>query len=289
MPGRATRASLHAADTGPSGRRPSSTPQSALAAAAERTRIARELHDVVAHHVSLMAVQSEAATSLLPDRPDRPRAQPRSSATRPAGADRAAKAARGAARAVRAPSRPRPRLHCRPRPGAGSGAGRWPPGRPRRAGAPYPLAPGIDLTAYRIVQEALTNTLRHTMAARGEGDSELRAGSSPSRSPTAARPRVRVSGPPAQGSGWPGSPSGSLPAAATSPSGHPPAASPSPPGCRRYDRAREPEPIRVLVVDDQELVRAGFSVILEVADGITRGRRGRRWRGRRGAGRRAAA
>jgi signal transduction histidine kinase len=45
--------------------------QLALAAAQERTRIARELHDVVAHHVSLMAVQSEAAASLLPGVPDR--------------------------------------------------------------------------------------------------------------------------------------------------------------------------------------------------------------------------
>ena len=42
----------------------------ARAAAAERLRIASELHDVVAHHVSLIAVQAEAAGALLPDRPE---------------------------------------------------------------------------------------------------------------------------------------------------------------------------------------------------------------------------
>ena len=70
---RAKRASLRAAQSRADHAEAELDRQAALAAGRERTRIARELHDVVAHHVSLIAVQAEAAASLLPGRPDRAR------------------------------------------------------------------------------------------------------------------------------------------------------------------------------------------------------------------------
>ncbi len=66
---RAKRASLQAAHGRADRAEAELDRQASRAAATERTRIARELHDVVAHHVSLMAVQSEAAASLLPEHP----------------------------------------------------------------------------------------------------------------------------------------------------------------------------------------------------------------------------
>jgi signal transduction histidine kinase len=143
--------------------------QVALAAAQERTRIARELHDVVAHHVSLMAVQSEAAAALLPGRP----------AEAAKSVEIIGQTAREALTELR-------RLLGVLR-GPADLAGRRASTSPspsiselqevlmqvRRAGIavdlqvvgnPSKLAPGIDLTAYRIVQEALTNTVRHSGA-----------------------------------------------------------------------------------------------------------------------------
>ena len=139
--------------------------QAARAAAAERTRIARELHDVVAHHVSLMAVQAEAASSLLPGRP----AQAQQSVQVIGDTARQAltelRRLLGVLRVPATPPQTAPSASLADLAGVLDqvrGAGL--PVELDVEGAPYPLAPSIDLTAYRIVQEALTNTLRHTTA-----------------------------------------------------------------------------------------------------------------------------
>jgi signal transduction histidine kinase len=141
--------------------------QAARAAAAERARIARELHDVVAHHVSLMAVQAEAAGALLP--------------ARPAEAARSVSVIGDTARAALTELRrllgvlrgPSERLDTAPAASLSElatvlatvrGAGL--PVDFEVTGTPTALAPGVELAAYRIVQEALTNTLRHSAAER---------------------------------------------------------------------------------------------------------------------------
>jgi signal transduction histidine kinase len=134
--------------------------------AAERARIARELHDVVAHHVSLMAVQAEAASSLLPDKP----VQARKSVE--IIGDTARLALTELRRLLGVLRGPSERLETAPSASLGEiggvldqvrGAGL--PVDFEVVGTPGPLAPGVDLTAYRIVQEALTNTIRHAHAA----------------------------------------------------------------------------------------------------------------------------
>ena len=142
--------------------------QVALAAAEERTRIARELHDVVAHHVSLMAVQSEAAAALLPGRP----------AEAGKAVDIIGQTAREALTelrrllgVLRGPADANGRAATSPAPSI-SELGEV-LGQVRQAGiavnlrvegSPSKLPPGVDLAAYRIVQEALTNTVKHSGA-----------------------------------------------------------------------------------------------------------------------------
>jgi signal transduction histidine kinase len=141
----------------------------ARAAAAERTRIARELHDVVAHHVSLMAVQAEAAGALLPDRP--------------VEAARSVEVIGATARAALTELRRLLGVLRGPAPAARTAPSVSLAGlgtvldQVREAGlaveltvtgAAADLSPGTDLTAYRIIQEALTNSLRHAQATRAE-------------------------------------------------------------------------------------------------------------------------
>ncbi len=164
---RAKRASLQAAQSRADRAEAELDRQASRAAERERTRIARELHDVVAHHVSLMAVQAEAATSLLPDRP----AQARRSVE--IIGDTARQALIELRRLLGVLRSPSERQETAPSASLGElgevldqvrGAGLAVD--LEIVGTPGPLAPSVDLTAYRIVQEALTNTIRHAHASR---------------------------------------------------------------------------------------------------------------------------
>ena len=142
--------------------------QVALAAAEERARIARELHDVVAHHVSLMAVQSEAAASLLPARPAE---AIKSVEVIGRTAREALTELRRLLGVLRGPADVGGRATTSPSPSISELDDVL--GQVRRAGiavnlrvegSPSKLPPGVDLAAYRIVQEALTNAVRHSGA-----------------------------------------------------------------------------------------------------------------------------
>ena len=137
----------------------------AAAAAAvieERARIARELHDTVAHGITVMVVQAGAAEQLLDNDPDKAH-QPLETVRR-TGQESLAEMRR--------------LLHLLRT--SNDDDGRTPPpslerlpqlvdqlreaGLPvdlRVEGDPVPLPPGVDLCVYRVVQEALTNSLRH--------------------------------------------------------------------------------------------------------------------------------
>ena len=142
--------------------------QVALAAAEERARIARELHDVVAHHVSLIAVQSEAAAALLPGRPEE---ASKSVDVIGRTAREALTELRRLLGVLRGPADVDGRATTAPSPSIRQLDDVL--GQVRRAGiavdlrvegSPGKLPPGVDLAAFRIVQEALTNTVKHSGA-----------------------------------------------------------------------------------------------------------------------------
>ncbi len=177
---RAKRASIQAARSRADRAEAEIDRQSSQAAERERTRIARELHDVVAHHVSLIAVQAEAAGSLLPGRPDEAQRSVE------VIGDTARQALTELRRLLGVLRRPSERPQTAPSASLGDlgevldqvrGAGLAVDFE--IVGTPSPLAPGVDLTAYRIVQEALTNALKYARGARTQvhvdfGEKELR-------------------------------------------------------------------------------------------------------------------
>ncbi|MFF0366588.1 sensor histidine kinase [Micromonospora sp. NPDC005087] len=149
----------------------------------ERARIARELHDIVSHNVSIMVVQTAAAREIL--------------TTMPGEAAAALEAVEGAGRGAMtelrhllgllAPSADGREGADGPDGRVGGGTRLEPqpslsrlgvlvdriafaglPVEVRISGEPRPLLPGIDVTAYRIVQEALTNALKHGDGGRAE-------------------------------------------------------------------------------------------------------------------------
>ena len=234
--------------------------RTAEAVAAERARIARELHDVVAHAISVIVLQARGGRKVL--------------ATSPGEAtaafdtiEHSGEQALEEMRRLLAMLRYDEGLGLAPQRGldalddlADSMTRMGLPVEVVREGQPVTLAAGLDLSAYRIVQEALTNALKHAGPARAQvrvsyagrparsgghrrrtrDRHRWRLGTRPGRDPGAGRALRR------SGRGGP-LPRGRL--------------------CRpRPLPARSDGVIRVLLADDQGLVRSGFRMILGAED-----------------------
>ena len=149
----------------------------AAAVHAERERIARELHDIVSHNVSLMVVQANAAREVM--------AAAGANTPTPADAAQALRAVEVAGRGALSELRNLLGLLAPAADGDGDDLAPQPsldqlsglvdriafaglPVEVRVTGKPRPLPAGVDVTAYRIVQEALTNALKHGQTSSAE-------------------------------------------------------------------------------------------------------------------------
>jgi signal transduction histidine kinase len=140
--------------------------EAAAARAEERTRIARELHDIVSHSISVVTIQTQAVRRRLG--PDHAREAADLAAVE-ATAREALAEMRRLFGVLRAESGESPGLAPQPglaeldrlvrKVGAGDLAVRL-----EVEGDPVPLSPGLDLAAYRIAQEGITNAVRHSGA-----------------------------------------------------------------------------------------------------------------------------
>jgi signal transduction histidine kinase len=140
-----------------------------MAVADERARIARELHDVIAHSVSVMVVQAEAAQEVLKRHPTR--------AVEPLKAvqETGRQAMVEMSRLVGLLREDGEEVGLAPQPGlrelqtlASEVRDAGLPVRLRIEGQPTQIPLGVDLTAYRILQEALTNAIKHAGPAHAD-------------------------------------------------------------------------------------------------------------------------
>ncbi|MFD8480316.1 sensor histidine kinase [Kitasatospora sp. NPDC059673] len=135
----------------------------------ERIRIARDLHDVVAHHIALANAQAGIAVHLMDRHPDRAREVLSHLTDATGSALQELRATVGLLRRAEepAPLEPTPGLDRLPDLiNAFEQAGL--PVRLTVTGEQRPLSPGVDLTAFRIVQESLTNVAKHAHGADAE-------------------------------------------------------------------------------------------------------------------------
>jgi signal transduction histidine kinase len=144
--------------------------QATISAAAERTRIARELHDIVSHSLSVVITLADAAALVN-------RADPDQGADAMAEVSEVGRHALSDMRAMlgvlRTDDPPPGQAPLPPQPGVGQLGALMERIQATGLdvslsvdGIPFPLGAAAELTAYRIVQEALTNTLRHAAARR---------------------------------------------------------------------------------------------------------------------------
>ena len=258
--------------------------QATIAAAAERTRIARELHDIVSHSLAVVITLADAAALVSQADPDQGAEAMAevSEVGRRALSDM--RAMLGVLRTDEPPGSPVPQP---PQPGVGQLGALVERIRATGLavsltveGTAFPLGAAAELTAYRIVQEALTNTLRHAAARHAAGHGHLRRARSADpggRRRRLGRPgaRATASRPTREPRPWRRRDAGAgRPAprrAARGPGrrrrmagrGHPPApGGPGRPGGAGMT-------ISVLLADDQPLLRRGFRMILEAEGDLT--------------------